>query len=121
MSPLVMYGQKDKNLPSPEVIKLKKEIFKIIKKNSIFTGSLDWDEVDRESDALKLNGNDSTDTKVLFDFFMRKLRKAGDKHSFFIAKGAISKIRETPIAMAPTGDYLGEGGWVDKSSFVLDL
>jgi len=113
MSPFLMYGQKDKNLPSTEVIKLKKEIFKIVKKNSMFTNSLDWNEITRESNALRLNGNDSTDTQILFDFFTQKLRKAGDKHSFFIAKKSISKIMETPVAVAPQADYLGEGiAWI---------
>lgn len=113
MSPVVIYGQKDKNFQSAEVIKLKKEIFKIIKKNSIVTNSLDWNEVARECDALKLNGNDSTDTKILFDFFSQKLSKAGDKHSFFISKKSISKIMDTPLAIPPQGDYLGEGiAWI---------
>lgn len=113
ISPLVVYGQKDENLASAEVIKLKKEIFKIIKKNSMFTNSLDWNEVAQESDALKLNGNDSTDTKILFDFFTQKLRKTGDKHSFFISKKSISKIIETPLPIPPQADYLGEGiAWV---------
>lgn len=113
ISPLVMYGQKDKNLASAEVVKLKKEIFKLVKKNSMFSSSLDWNEVARESDALKLIGNDSTDTKILFDFFTQKLRKAGDKHSFFIAKQSISKIREAELPVHPQADYLGEGiAWV---------
>ncbi|MEJ5993138.1 S41 family peptidase [Pedobacter sp. Du54] len=113
MSPLVIYGQKDKNLASTEVIKLKKEIFKLIKKNSMFTSSLDWNKVARESASLKLNGNDSTDTKILFDFFTHKLRKAGEKHSFFISKKSISKIIETQLPIPPQADYLGEGiAWV---------
>lgn len=112
-SPFVIYGQKDENLPSTEVIKLKKEIFKIVKKNSMFTNSLNWNEITRESNALRLNGNDSTDTKILFDFFTQKLRKAGDKHSFFIAKKSISKIMETPVAVVPQADYLGDGiAWI---------
>lgn len=113
MSPLVIYGQKDNNLPSPEVIKLKREIFKIIRKNSIFTHSIDWEGAGREFDALGLNGNDTTDTKMLFDFVTQKLRKVGDKHSFFIGKKSIAKIMETPLAVSPQADYLGDGiGWI---------
>lgn len=113
ISPLVIYGQKDKNLPSPEVIKLKREIFKIIKNNSMFTDSLDWNKVAQEFDALKLNESDSTDTKIIFDFFTQKLRKAGDKHSFFIAKKSISKIMEAQAPIPPQADYLGDGiAWV---------
>lgn len=113
MYPFTMYGQKDDNSPSPEIIKLKTEIFKIIKKNSIFNNSLDWKGVDREFDALTFSGNDSTDTKILFDFFTHKLKKIGDKHSFFIGKKSIAKILETPLAILPQADYLGEGiGWI---------
>lgn len=113
MSPFVMYGQKDKNFPSAEVIKLKKEIFKIIKKNSMFTNSIDWNEVNRDYEALNFTGNDSTDTKILFEFFTQNLRKAGDKHSFFISKKSISKIIETPVVLNPQADYLGEGiAWI---------
>jgi len=113
MCPLGIYAQQDKHLPSTEITKLKKEIFSIVKRSSMYRDSVDWARVTQESKALKFTENDSTSKSILFDFFTNKLREVGDKHSFFISKKSISKIVATPISLMPEADYLGEGiGWI---------
>ena len=113
MCPLGIYAQQDKHSPSTEITKLKKEIFAIAKRNAMYRDSVDWADVTQESKALKFTENDSTGKRILFDFFTKKLREAGDKHSFFISKQSISKIVETPISLNPEADDLGEGiGWI---------
>ena len=113
MYPLFTYSQQDRYLPGKEIVKLKKEIFSIIKSNSMYRDSVDWHGVSQELNALKFTENDSTSKRILFDFFTKKLRNAGDKHSFFITKKSISKIVETPVSLNPEADYLGEGiGWI---------
>ncbi|MEJ2880533.1 S41 family peptidase [Pedobacter sp. GR22-6] len=104
--PLGIHAQQD-------ISKLKKEISSIIKKKSMYRDSVDWARVTKESAALKFTENDSINKNILFDFFTKRLREAGDKHSFFISKKSISKILETPIHEKPEADYLGEAiGWV---------
>jgi len=113
MCPLGIYAQQDKHLPGTEITKLKKEIFSIVKRSSMYRDSVDWAGVTQESKALKFTENDSTSKSILFDFFTNKLREVGDKHSFFISKKSISKIVATPISLKPEADYLGDGiGWI---------
>ncbi|MGQ7855020.1 S41 family peptidase [Pedobacter sp. WC2501] len=113
MYPLCTYSQQDKYSPGKEIIKLKNEVFSIIKSSSMYRDSVDWHGVTQELKALKFTENDSTSKRILYDFFTKKLREAGDKHSFFISKNSISKIVGTPVSLNPEADYLGEGiGWI---------
>jgi len=113
MYPLFTYSQQAKHSPGTEIVKLKKEIFSIVKNRSMYGDSVDWRSVTQELKALNFTENDSISKLILFDFFTKKLREAGDKHSFFITKKSISKIVGTPVSLNPEADYLGEGiGWI---------
>ncbi|MDM1551274.1 hypothetical protein [Empedobacter falsenii] len=57
------YVQSDK-----QAIALNKEIFKIIKKNSLFTNELNWKNIENESKALVLEVNGSDNEQIIFDF-----------------------------------------------------
>ncbi len=92
---------------------LNKEIFKIIRKNSLFTDKLNWKDIKLESEIVTLTDNDSINEQLIFDFYKQKLRAVGDKHSFFISSRRINEISKSPIAEMPQGDYLGNGiAWI---------
>lgn len=92
---------------------LNNEIFKIIRKNSMFTDKLNWDDIKSESRKLTFTGNDSINEQLIYGFYKQKLREVGDKHSFFISSGRINEIRKAPVTEVPQGEYLGNGiGWI---------
>lgn len=96
-----------------QAIALNKEIFKIIKKNSLFTDSLNWKNLEVENKALVYNDNNVNNEKIIYDFYTKKLREIDDKHSFFISSKQINEISNATIAEIPQGEYLGNGiGWV---------
>ena len=96
-----------------QAIALNKEIFKIIKKNSLFTNELNWKNIESESKALILEVNDSNNEQIIFDFYIKKLREIGDKHSLFYSSKKINGIKDSPLAEYPQGEYLVNGiGWI---------
>ncbi|WP_406824607.1 S41 family peptidase [Pedobacter sp. KACC 23697] len=106
-----VYGQN--NSPGRATVKLNKEIFTILKNNSMFSNKLDWRGIQEESKTLSLTTNDSANQQMLYNFYTEKLRAAGDKHSFFVSSKRMKQIAETPVAEWPQGDYLGDGvAWV---------
>ncbi|WP_282630422.1 S41 family peptidase [Empedobacter sedimenti] len=96
-----------------QAIALNNEIFKIIKNNSLFTNELNWKNIETESKTLALVKNDSNNEQIIFDFYTNKLKEVGDKHSHFYSSKKINKIKESPLAEYPQGEYLGNGvGWI---------
>jgi carboxyl-terminal processing protease len=91
-----------------QAIELNNEIFKIIRKNSLFTDELNWEDI-----KLTFTDNDSINEQLIFDLYKQKLRAVGDKHSFFISSRAMNEISKVPVAEMPEGEYLGNGiGWI---------
>jgi C-terminal processing protease CtpA/Prc len=105
---LAMYGQSTTTQASKQSLKLQAEILKIIKKNALYKDSLNWQKIEEESKMLQLSNNDSISEKLLFDFFKSKLREAGDKHSFFISKKAMTARSQKPVDVHPEAKYLGD-------------
>jgi carboxyl-terminal processing protease len=96
-----------------QAIELNNEIFKIIRKNSLFTDELNWEDIKSESMKLTFTDNDSINEQLIFDLYKQKLRAVGDKHSFFISSRAMNEISKVPVAEMPEGEYLGNGiGWI---------
>ena len=65
-----------------EVSRYSSEFNTIVKKNSIYSDSLDWRMIETN---LKLLGNGlktQADAKILNNYVLQQLRKAGDNHSF---------------------------------------
>lgn len=120
-SSLISYGQNTNKQASKQTMSLKKEIIKIIKKNSLYTDSLNWKQIKEENNTLQLSDNDSISQAMLFDFFTLKLREAGDKHSFFISGKSIAKRSEQPIDMKPEGRYAGDGIGIIKVPHCLNF
>lgn len=86
------------------------EISNIIKSKSLFSDSLNWNQINDSLSLLPFGKNDSTNNQLIFKFFTNKLRKAGDKHSFFLTQGQIKWfLKKNPEPKEPEGKYLGDG------------
>ena len=87
-----------------------KEVSKIIKEKSLFSDTLNWNQIAEETQSLSLGKNDSSDHKVIADYFIKKLRNVRDKHSFYLTQTNInSYTRKNPIIQEPESKYLGNG------------
>lgn len=107
---IIVYSQDtDYKIPK-RTKKFVKEVSNIIKSNSLFADSLNWNQINEDIALLPLGMNDSTDHQVIFDFFTKKLRNAGDKHSFFITQAKRnSYVSKNLEPKQPEGKYLGNG------------
>lgn len=80
-------------LSQKEVRKSVAEISKIIRKQSIFTDSLHWPEINREAEEIANNFNTTDSLVKIHRFFTKQLRSVGDKHSFFLTGKQVNKIK----------------------------
>ena len=90
--PLLLFGQcMAQTITTKEAKKFGKELSSIIKKNSIFSDSLDFDAIQKDFEEHI----DTLDTyKKVGYYFTGKLRKAGDRHSFYITQTAINNFSQ---------------------------
>lgn len=87
-----------------------KEVSKIIKEKSLFADSLNWNRISQELVTLPLGKNDSADHKIIFDYFIKKLRSVGDKHSLFLTQANKNSFtRNNSESKQPESRYLGDG------------
>lgn len=105
-----VYSQKINPEISKKTIQFGKEVLKIIKRNSLYSDSLNWNKISSELAALPTGKNDSVDHETIFDFFTRKLREIGDNHSLFFTRASMSDYRfNHSEPEEPEGKYLGNG------------
>ena len=106
----IAYSQNLENKISTSNKKFIKEISKIIKEKSLFSDSLNWNEISEELVALPLGKDGSEDHKIIFAFFTKKLRNVGDKHSLFLTPASINSylIKNSELKQ-PESKYLGSG------------
>jgi carboxyl-terminal processing protease len=104
----VVYSQSAEIKTSKKTQKFIDKVSKIIKNNSLYSDSLNWKEIAAQIRALPMSGNDSIDHSLVIQFFTKELRRAGDRHSFFLTKGTISNLRDELKPLPPTGLYLGD-------------
>jgi hypothetical protein len=72
--------------PSKEIKKYIRHFYKLVKTNSIYSDSLDWNTIDEEIKLLS-NGLKSLDeAKNISSYILDKLKAAGDHHSFILSK-----------------------------------
>jgi len=104
------------------IIKIVTEISRLIKKNSLFADSLNWVVIKEEVQNISREIESAEDYKLIYKFFTKQLRNAGDKHSFFLTPDNATKI-QNPIAAAeqPEGKFLGEGMGYIKVPRCLNL
>lgn len=106
----LLFSQDVNHNASKKTKRLFAEISKIIKHNSLFSDSLNWPQLSVDYQSLIFVNNDSIDRKTIFDFFTKKLRSVGDKHSFFITQANINSYTSKNSEPAlPSGKYLGDG------------
>jgi carboxyl-terminal processing protease len=106
---IAVYSQSTEIKTSKKTQKFIDEVSKIIKNNSIYTDSLNWKEIAAQITALPMSGNDSIDHSSVIQFFTKKLRQAGDKHSSFLTKRTTAILRNNLKDLQPTGLYLEDG------------
>jgi carboxyl-terminal processing protease len=97
-----------------EVIKIANEVSKAIKANALFKDSLNWDLIDKEVQNISSNINTANELKLLYKFFITKLRNVGDNHSFYLTKTMLKNFQNKPKEVNNTieqikGNYLGNG------------
>jgi C-terminal processing protease CtpA/Prc len=76
------------------------EFTEIVRKNSLFSNSLDWNHITRVKDSFCQNGK--TDANFLFrQFVITALRNVGDKHSLLINRDVIQKMEDCGLINVP--------------------
>jgi carboxyl-terminal processing protease len=86
------------------------EVSDIIKSKSLFSDSLNWNQITDSLPLLSFGNNDSKNNELIFNFFVNKLRKAGDKHSFFLTREQIkSLVKKNSEPELPEKRYVGDG------------
>ncbi|WP_295237216.1 S41 family peptidase [Sediminibacterium sp.] len=86
------------------------EVSKIIKENSLFSDSLNWNLIAEELVTLPLEKNESIDYTIVFEYFTKRLRIAGDKHSLFLTQESINFYTpKNSEPKQPESEYLGNG------------
>ncbi|WP_316845195.1 S41 family peptidase [Pedobacter psychrodurus] len=68
--------------PSPEVAKLNQEFIDIVKQNSIYKDSVNWKALDEDLVLLGKGLKTTHDARILNNYVLQQLKKAGDNHSF---------------------------------------
>lgn len=87
-----------------------REVSQIIKSKSLFSDSLNWNQIGDSLSVLSFGENDSANNELIFSFFTNQLRNAGDKHSFFLTEAQIkSFVKKNPEPKLPEGKYLSDG------------
>ncbi|MEO7316993.1 MAG: S41 family peptidase, partial [Ginsengibacter sp.] len=97
-------------LSQKEVKKAVDQISKFIRKQSIVTDSLKWREIDREVEQISTTVKSKDDLEKINNYFTKQLRKAGDKHSFFLTGKRVDKIKsESQEGKQAESRYLENG------------
>lgn len=80
-------------LSRKEVKKAVDQVSKLIRKQSLVTDDLNWREIDREVAQISATIESIDSLEKIFRYFTTQLRKAGDKHSFFLMEKRVDKIK----------------------------
>lgn len=82
------YVQPSTSPATKEVKAFAEEVSTIVERNSIYTDSLNWTQMDADLEELSRGLETVDQAKVLTDYILQQLRKVGDNHSFIQAKVA---------------------------------
>ena len=97
-------------LSQKEVKKAVEQISKFIRKQSIVTDSLNWREIDREVEQISTTVKSKDELEKIYSYYTKQLRKAGDKHSFFLTEKRVDKIKgESQESKQAESRYLQDG------------
>ncbi|MHA4847852.1 S41 family peptidase [Flavitalea antarctica] len=101
-----------KNQPGPtaNIQSLIEEIDGLIHKYGLYKDSLNWTQIYNEISSLRFTKTDTTNLRLVLNVFTQNLRKAGDKHSFFISTAVVkSSSKREKKPPTPTAQYIGSG------------
>jgi carboxyl-terminal processing protease len=105
-----VYTQETDHKISKSSKKFITEVSKIIKEKSLFSDSLHWTEISDELAALSFGKSDSADHEAVINYFIQKLRNAGDNHSFFLTPAIKqSFLPKNSEPKQPESKYVGSG------------
>ncbi|MBK0381697.1 hypothetical protein I5M32_01875 [Pedobacter sp. SD-b] len=96
----IVYANKKDSTTSAEVKKFITDFNDIIKKNSIYSDSLNWESINKNIQDLYAGLKTIDEAKVLTSYMIDQLRKAGDNHSFLQTKTVAenyTKDNSTPL------------------------
>ena len=106
----IVYSQNIQYKISKRNNKFIKEVSKIIKEKSLFSGSLNWKQIPEELKKLPFENNDSLDHNLVLKFFIEKLKSVGDKHSLYLTQTDIRSFTSANSEIKlPESEYLGSG------------
>lgn len=81
-----------KEPPSHYVKKYSKKFNKIVKNNSIYSDSLNWNTINADIKILSKGLKTANDAHILSNYVLSKLIEVGDHHSSFMNKTIVKKI-----------------------------
>jgi carboxyl-terminal processing protease len=105
---------------SKKVIKYLDEICRIIKTNSLFADSINWESLERKIKLHSKGMNSIDDCRPVIDTIIMTLRRAGDNHSELYSKEAAKKLRRGGQEnQLPDSRYLDGGiGYLKIPGFI---
>jgi carboxyl-terminal processing protease len=119
-----LFSQNALDKTSKRVTKYLSELCNTIKKNALYTDSIQWDVLESKVHALSKGMNKIEECRPIIDTVLMALRQAGDKHSGFIEKQAAQQITSSDYSGKPVeSSYLNDGiGYIKVPPFFsLDL
>jgi carboxyl-terminal processing protease len=104
---------------SKQVVKYLKDYCTLIKKNALYADSLNWNELESKLTTLSKGMTTVTECRSVIDTIMQMLKRAGDRHSFFLPKEAAQKEKsETYDGKQAESYYLSAGiGYIKVPEF----
>jgi carboxyl-terminal processing protease len=105
--------------PSREVAQYLAEVQQLIKKKSMFADYINWGKLRAEVTQQEQGLVTIEQCKPVLDHMLHALRKAGDKHSFFLSKAkATAQLSATYAGQQAESRYLGNGlGYIKVPAF----
>ena len=108
--------------PSFRIRNFRKKMVTIIKKNSIYSDSLDWAKIDNALNELTRGLKNVNESYLLVNYMQSQLRVIGDNHSFFASDIQLKKMQECTNCIKPSGKmidsniaYLSINGFIPKN------
>lgn len=112
-----LFAQSDK--PAKEVVKYLDQVQLIIKKNALVADAIDWEQLSKEVKVQSQGLTTIDECKPVLDYILSALRRAGDKHSFFIVKEKAARQAASSYAgQQAESRYLDDGvGYIKIPAF----
>ena len=108
--------------PSFRIKYFRNKMVSTIKKNSIYSDSLDWIKIKKDLTELSRGLKNTNDSYLLVNYMKSQLRAIGDNHSFFANDKQLKKLQECADCTKPYAKlidsntaYLSVPGFIAKN------